>query len=111
MSTSHPAPHRSVARIFAFCSIVVIAVPAVQFWLLFSTSALLCTGGMGLLAVARPMITEVFSTSLPGLVTASFSTGYLLALAGGNLAGRLGWAAVSDRDHAITSINTNHSVR
>ena len=32
----------------------------VQFWLLFSTSALLCTGGMGLMAVAKPMITEVF---------------------------------------------------
>ena len=25
------------------------------FWLLFSTSALLCTGGMGLMAVAKPM--------------------------------------------------------
>ena len=31
-----------------------------KFWLLFSTSALLCTGGMGLMAVAKPMITEVF---------------------------------------------------
>jgi len=68
-----------------------------QFWLLFSTSALLCTGGMGLMAVAKPMITEVFSTSVPALVTTSFATIYLMAMAAGNLAGRIGWAAVSDQ--------------
>jgi len=68
-----------------------------QFWLLFSTSALLCTGGMGLMAVAKPMITEVFSTSVPALVTTSFATLYLMSMAAGNLAGRIGWAAVSDK--------------
>ena len=35
-----------------------------QFWLLFSTSTLLCTGGMGLMAVAKPMIGEVFTRSV-----------------------------------------------
>jgi len=68
-----------------------------QFWLLFSTSTLLCTGGMGLMSVAKPMISEVFSTAMPSVVTASFASSYLLAMAGGNLAGRLGWAAVSDK--------------
>merc|ERR1719427_111722 len=52
---------------------------------------------MGLMFVAKPMISDVFTTSMPSLVTASFASSYLLALAGGNLAGRLGWAAVSDR--------------
>jgi len=31
------------------------------------------------------------------LVTSSFASAYLMAMAGGNLAGRLGWAAVSDK--------------
>jgi len=68
-----------------------------QFWYLFSTSALLCTGGMGLMAVAKPMITEVFSGAIPTLVTTSFATAYLLAMASGNLGGRVGWAAISDK--------------
>merc|ERR1719266_684584 len=68
-----------------------------QFWLLFSTSTMLCTGGMGLMSVAKPMISEVFTTSMPSVVTASFASSYLLAMASGNLGGRLGWAAISDK--------------
>merc|ERR1711892_41958 len=68
-----------------------------QFWLLFTTSGLLCTGGMGLMAVAKPMITEVFSGAVPALVTTSFATAYLMAMAAGNLGGRVGWAAISDK--------------
>merc|ERR1712106_148896 len=68
-----------------------------QFWLLFATSGLLCTGGMGLMAVAKPMITEVFSGAVPALVTTSFATAYLMAMAAGNLGGRVGWAAISDK--------------
>jgi hypothetical protein len=49
-----------------------------QFWLLFSASTLLCTGGMGLMSVAKPMIGEVFTSSMPGLVTAAFASSYLL---------------------------------
>ena len=30
-------------------------------------------------------------------VTTSFASAYLMAMAAGNLAGRLGWAAVSDK--------------
>jgi hypothetical protein len=50
-----------------------------QFWLLFSTSTLLATGGMGFMSVAKPMIGEVFATSMPSIVTASFASSYLLA--------------------------------
>ena len=76
-----------------------------QFWLLFSTSTLLATGGMGLLSVAKPMIQSVFADSMPALVTTSFASGFLMALAAGNLGGRLGWAAISDR---IGRRNTFH---
>ena len=49
-----------------------------QFWLLFSTSTLLCTGGMGIMSVAKPMIPSVFADAMPALVTASFASAYLM---------------------------------
>jgi len=67
-----------------------------QFWLLFATSTLLATGGMGLMAVAKPMVSEVFANRLPLYVTTGFCSGFLLAMAGGNLGGRLCWSALSD---------------
>ena len=76
-----------------------------QFWLLFTTSTLLATGGMGILAVAKPMIQSVFADAMPALVTASFASAYLMSLAAGNLGGRLGWAAISDK---IGRRNTFH---
>ncbi|XP_023327563.1 uncharacterized protein LOC111700759 [Eurytemora carolleeae] len=76
-----------------------------QFWFLFTTSTLLATGGMGLMSVAKPMIQNVFTDAMPALVTSSFASAYLMAMAGGNLAGRLGWAAVSDK---IGRRNTFH---
>ena len=76
-----------------------------QFWLLFTTSGLLCTGGMGLMAVAKPMITEVFSGAVPALVTTSFATAYLMAMATGNLCGRVGWAAISDKIGRTSTYN------
>ena len=47
---------------------------------------------MGLISVAKPMIGDVFTTSMPHIVTASFASAYLMAMAAGNLAGRIGWA-------------------
>jgi len=76
-----------------------------QFYFLFATSTLLATGGMGLMSVAKPMIQNVFTDSMPALVTTSFASAYLMAMAAGNLAGRLGWAAVSDK---IGRRNTFH---
>lgn len=52
---------------------------------------------MGILSVAAPMVQSVFSPALPALVTTSFASLYLMSLAAGNLAGRLGWAALSDK--------------
>jgi len=68
-----------------------------QFWFLFGTSTLLCTGGMGLISVAKPMIQNVFADAMPAVVTTGFASAYLMAMASGNLAGRLGWAAFSDK--------------
>jgi len=68
-----------------------------QFWLLFTTSTMLLTGGMGLMSVAKPMISNVFTGSMPLLVTSAFASSYLMVMAFGNLAGRIGWASVSDK--------------
>jgi len=68
-----------------------------QFWYLFTTSTLLATGGMGLMSVAKPMIQNVFTGAMPDLVTPGFASAYLMGLAAGNLGGRIGWAAVSDK--------------
>lgn len=68
-----------------------------QFWLLWSTATLLATGGMGLMSVAKPMIQNVFTGAMPELITPAFASAYLMGLAAGNLGGRIGWAAVSDR--------------
>lgn len=76
-----------------------------QFWLLFSTTTMLLTGGMGLMSVAKPMIQNVFTGSMPLLVTSSFASSYLMAMALGNLGGRLGWASISDK---IGRRNTFH---
>jgi len=68
-----------------------------QFWLLWSTATLLATGGMGLMSVAKPMIQNVFTGAMPLLVTPAFASAYLMAMAAGNLGGRIGWAALSDK--------------
>ena len=49
-----------------------------QYWLLFSTASLLATGGMALMSVASPMMQEVFSPSLPHLVTPAAASAYLM---------------------------------
>ena len=68
-----------------------------QFWYLFGTSTLLATGGMGLISVAKPMIQNVFADAMPALVTTGFASAYLMGMAAGNLGGRIGWAAISDK--------------
>jgi hypothetical protein len=47
---------------------------------------------MGLISVAKPMIGDIFAKAMPHLVTASFASAYLMAMASGNLGGRIGWA-------------------
>jgi len=66
-----------------------------QFWLLGTSFIGLASGGMALLAVAKPLVKDVFVSS--GAATSDFASTFLMLLAAGNLAGRLGWAAVSDR--------------
>ena len=63
-----------------------------QFYLLGTTFFCVACGGMGIFSVAKPMMGEVFSSTLPTLVTAAFASQYVQMLAAGNLGGRIGWA-------------------
>ena len=63
-----------------------------QFYLLGTTFFCVACGGMGIFSVAKPMMGEVFSSTLPSLVTAAFASQYVQMLAAGNLGGRIGWA-------------------
>ena len=68
-----------------------------QFWLLFSTATLLASGGMALMSVASPLVQDVFSSSLPAIVTPAFASAYVMTLSVANLSGRVFWAAISDK--------------
>ena len=56
-----------------------------QFYLLGTTFWCLATGGMGMFSVAKPMMSEVFSSVLPTIVTSAFASKFLLMISGGNL--------------------------
>ena len=66
-----------------------------QFWMLGTTFFAVAAGGIALLSVAKPLVRDVFVSS--GAATAGFASTFLLLLSAGNLAGRLGWAAFSDK--------------
>lgn len=73
------------------------AMKAPQFWLLGTSFFCMATGGMGMASVAKPMMGEVFATLLPTIVTSAFGASFVLMLSGGNLGGRLAWAALSEK--------------
>jgi MFS family permease len=72
------------------------AVRTGQFHLLGLTWGCMTLGGFGLMTISKPMMREVFSGLLPSVVTASFASQFVVALAFANLTGRLVWSVVSD---------------
>lgn len=56
-----------------------------QFYLLGASFFCLAAGGIGMLGVAKPMMSEVFSAALPAVVTSDFAAKYILMLSAGNL--------------------------
>ncbi len=64
-----------------------------QFWLLWMVLCMNVSAGIGVLGQASPMIQEVFK----GRVSASAAAGFVGLLSLFNIAGRIGWASLSDR--------------
>ncbi len=67
-----------------------------QFYQLWIVLCLNVTAGIGVLGVARTMITEIFGSSLPELVDAGFAATYVVMISAFNMVGRFLWASASD---------------
>jgi MFS family permease len=67
-----------------------------QFWLLWIVLCFNVTAGIGVIGVARTMMTEIFGTTMPMIVTASFASTYVLMISVFNMFGRFFWASISD---------------
>jgi MFS family permease len=67
-----------------------------QFWLLWVMLCFNVTAGIGVLGVAKTMMTEVFGSALPAIVTGGFATTYVLMISLFNMVGRFFWASMSD---------------
>ena len=68
-----------------------------QFYLLWIVLCFNVTAGIGVLGVAKTMMTEIFGSTLPQIVTARFAGGFVLAIGLFNMIGRFFWASASDR--------------
>lgn len=67
-----------------------------QFYLLWVVLCFNVTAGIGVLGVAKTMMSEIFGTTLPGVVDSSFAATYVLMISVFNMAGRFVWASFSD---------------
>jgi MFS family permease len=67
-----------------------------QFYQLWVVLCFNVTAGIGVLAVAKTMMTEIFGTTLPDIVDFGFASTYVLMISLFNMLGRLFWASASD---------------
>jgi len=67
-----------------------------QFYQLWVVLCLNVTAGIGVLGVARTMITEIFGSTLPQIVDAAFAATYVVMISAFNMVGRFIWASASD---------------
>jgi len=67
-----------------------------QFWQLWIVLCFNVTAGIGVLSVARTMMTEIFGTTLPTIVDGAFAATYVVMISVFNMVGRFFWASVSD---------------
>jgi MFS family permease len=68
-----------------------------QFYLLWIVLCFNVTAGIGVLGVAKTMMTDIFGSTLPQIVDGSFAATYVLMISVFNMAGRFVWASVSDK--------------
>lgn len=67
-----------------------------QFYLLWVVLCFNVTAGIGVLGVAKTMMTEIFGSTLPGVVNSTFAATYVLMISVFNMVGRFAWASLSD---------------
>jgi len=67
-----------------------------QFWQLWIMLCLNVTAGIGVLAVAKTMMKDIFGGALPDVVNLEFAATYVLMISVFNMGGRVFWASISD---------------
>ena len=67
-----------------------------QFWQLWVVLCFNVSAGIGVIGVAKTMMTEIFGTTMPGIVTAGFAGFYVFMISAFNMVGRFIWASTSD---------------
>ena len=67
-----------------------------QFYQLWIVLCFNVTAGIGVLSVARTMMTEIFGTTLPAIVDGAFAGTYVVMISVFNMVGRFFWASTSD---------------
>ncbi len=67
-----------------------------QFYLLWIVLCFNVTAGIGVLGVAKTMMSEIFGSRLPHIVDAGFAATYVLMISVFNMLGRFFWASASD---------------
>ncbi len=67
-----------------------------QFYQLWIVLCFNVTAGIGVLGVAKTMMTEIFGTTLPQIVDGAFAATYVVMISVFNMVGRFIWASTSD---------------
>jgi Major Facilitator Superfamily len=67
-----------------------------QFYQLWIVLCFNVTAGIGVLGVAKTMMTEIFGTTLPQIVNGTFAATYVVMISVFNMCGRIAWASASD---------------
>ncbi len=67
-----------------------------QFYLLWIMLCFNVTAGIGVIGVAETMMVDIFSPTLPHVITSTFAVTYVLMISVFNMGGRLAWAIASD---------------
>lgn len=67
-----------------------------QFWQLWIMLCLNVTAGIGVIAVAKTMMKDIFGGALPDIVNLEFAATYVLMISAFNMMGRFFWASTSD---------------
>ena len=68
-----------------------------QFYQVWVVLCLNVTAGIGIISVAKTMMTEIFSNALPDIVDVTFAATYVLMIGMFNMLGRVMWASASDK--------------
>jgi len=72
------------------------AVRTPQFYLLWIVLCFNVTAGIGVLGVAKTMLSEIFGPTLPEIVTPRFASTFVLMISVFNMLGRFFWSSLSD---------------